>query len=263
MGDVVVSAGRITAIGEDVAPAGAKVVDVAGGLLLPGFTDAHVHPVQGGLERLACDLSGLAPDRGAYLRHIGDYARAHPDLDWIQGGGWAMAAFPGGLPTARELDGAVPDRPVALANRDHHGMWVNTRALETAGITATTPDPADGHVERDASGAPTGVLHEGAMALLGHVLPTVDDDTMYAGLLEGQRHLHSLGITELAGRDRRALRRHARRRPDVRPCCRRAATSPAPWWARCGGSATGAPSRSPSSSRSGPPGRPAGSRRAR
>ena len=195
VGDVVVSDGRIASVGLDDVPVGATVVDAAGGLLLPGFTDAHVHPVQGGLERLACDLSGCPADSGAYLRHIGDYARAHPDLDWVQGGGWAMAAFPGGLPTARELDVVVPDRPVALANRDHHGMWVNTRALEAAGITAATPDPPDGHVERDADGTPTGVLHEGAMALLGHVLPTVDDDTMYAGLLEGQRHLHSLGIT--------------------------------------------------------------------
>ena len=195
VGDVVVSDGRIASVGLDDVPVGATVVDAAGGLLLPGFTDAHVHPVQGGLERLACDLSGCPADSGAYLRHIGDYARAHPDLDWVQGGGWAMAAFPGGLPTARELDEVVPDRPVALANRDHHGMWVNTRALEAAGITAATPDPPDGHVERDADGTPTGVLHEGAMALLGHVLPTVDDDTMYAGLLEGQRHLHSLGIT--------------------------------------------------------------------
>ena len=190
-----VSAGRIVAVGEGDAPAGARVVDVDGGLLLPGFTDAHVHPVQGGLERLACDLSGLPFERDAYLRHIADYALAHPDLEWIQGGGWAMAAFPGGLPTAADLDAAVPGRAVALANRDHHGMWVSSRALELAGITAATSDPADGHVERDEGGAPTGVLHEGAMALLSGVLPAADDDEMYAGLLEGQRHLHSLGIT--------------------------------------------------------------------
>lgn len=195
VGDVVVSGGRITAVGPDAAPVGASVVDVDGGLLLPGFTDAHVHPVQGGLERLACDLSGLPFDRAAYLRHIRHYARSHPDLDWIQGGGWAMAAFPGGLPTARELDEVVPGRAVALANRDHHGMWVSSRALEVAGIAASTPDPVDGHVERDDHGAPTGVLHEGAMALLSHVLPAADDDEMYAALLEGQRYLHSLGIT--------------------------------------------------------------------
>ncbi len=195
VGDVVVDRGRIMVIGADTTPVGARVVDVAGGLLLPGFTDAHVHPVQGGLERLGCDLSGLEVDRGAYLEHIRDYADAHRDLDWIQGGGWAMAAFPGGLPTARELDEVVPDRPVALANRDHHGLWVNSRALRAAGVSARTPDPADGHVERDADGQPSGVLHEGAMQLLADVLPPADDAEMYAALLEGQRYLHSLGVT--------------------------------------------------------------------
>lgn len=195
LGDVVVEDGRITAVGIDVAPIGARTVDVGGGLLLPGFTDAHVHPVQGGLERLGCDLSGLPADRAAYLAHVRAYADAHRDLACIQGGGWAMAAFPGGLPTAAELDEAVHDRPVALANRDHHGMWLNTRALELAGITAETPDPDDGRVERDDRGRPTGVLHEGAMGLLTDVLPAADDAQMYAGLLEGQRHLHSWGIT--------------------------------------------------------------------
>jgi len=195
VGDVVVADGRIMAVGEDLAPIGASVVDVGGGLLLPGFTDAHVHPVQGGLERLSCDLSGLRADRGAYLAHIRDYAHAHLDLAWIQGGGWAMAAFPGGLPTAAELDEVVPDRPVALANRDHHGMWLNSRALEVAGITADTVDPPDGHVERDAQGRPTGALHEGAMGLLAHSLPVADDDQMHAAFLEGQRYLHSLGVT--------------------------------------------------------------------
>ena len=195
IGDVVVDRGRIVAVGEDVAPPGAGVVDVAGGLLLPGFTDAHVHPVQGGLERLACDLTGLAADAGSYLRHIRDYAADHPDLAWIQGGGWAMTAFPGGLPTAAELDAHVPDRPVALANRDHHGMWVNSHALRLAGVTAATPDPSDGRIERDAAGEPTGMLHEGAMRLVERVLPPVGDAEMYAGFLEGQRYLHSLGVT--------------------------------------------------------------------
>ena len=175
---------------------GCEVVDVDGGLLLPGFTDAHVHPVQGGLERLACDLSGLPFERDSYLRHIADYAHAHPDLEWIQGGGWAMAAFPGGLPTAAEpRRGPCPAGRSRSPNRDHHGMWVSSRALRLAGITTATSDPADGHVERDEHGAPTGMLHEGAMALLSGVLPAADDDEMYAALLEGQRYLHSLGIT--------------------------------------------------------------------
>ncbi|NPC42154.1 amidohydrolase [Nocardioides sp. zg-1230] len=195
VGDVLVRDGRVAAVGGSLRTPGAEVVDCGGALLLPGFTDAHVHPVQGGLERLTCDLSELAVDSAAYLAHVAAYAASRPDLDWVQGGGWAMAAFPGGLPTAAELDSVVGDRPAALVNRDHHGMWVNSRALEVAGITRDTPDPADGRVERDASGEPTGVLHEGAMDLVLDVLPVPDADALYAGLLEGQRHLLSLGIT--------------------------------------------------------------------
>lgn len=194
VGEVLVEDGRITAVGPDVTVPGARVVDVDGGLLLPGFTDAHVHPVQGGLERLGCDLSDLPADATAYLEHVGAYA-AGSARDWVQGGGWAMAAFPGGLPTAAALDGVVGDRPVALANRDHHGLWVSSRALALAGITAATPDPVDGRIERDADGAPTGVLHEGAMRLLDDVLPVAGEDDVHAALLEGQRHLLALGVT--------------------------------------------------------------------
>jgi predicted amidohydrolase YtcJ len=195
LGDVVVERGRITAVGGEAASSGATVVDVAGGLLTPGFVDAHVHAIQGGVERRTCDLSVAEVHQGAYLTRIADYAASHPDRAWVRGGGWAMSAFPGGVPTARALDSVVPDRPVALVNRDHHGMWVNSRALELAGIGAGTPDPADGRVERDESGHPTGMLHEGAMRLVAERLPAVDDDEMLAGFLEGQSYLHSLGVT--------------------------------------------------------------------
>ena len=147
------------------APHADRTVDLAGGLLAPGFVDAHVHAVQGGLERIRCDLSERHT-REDYLAAIAAYADAHPDRPWILGGGWAMAAFPGGTPTAADLDSVVPDRPVFLPNRDHHGAWVNTRALELAGISATTPDPPHGRIERDADGSPTGTLHEGAMQLV-------------------------------------------------------------------------------------------------
>src|SRR5690606_22094318 len=92
-------------------------------------------------------------------------------------------------------DAVVSDRPVFLPNRDGHGAWVNTRALERAGIDAGTPDPSDGRIERDASGNPTGTLHEGAMSLVDRLVPEVDDDGMLAGLVRGQAYLHSFGIT--------------------------------------------------------------------
>jgi predicted amidohydrolase YtcJ len=170
------------------------VVDLAGGLVSPGFTDAHVHPIQGGLERLRCDLSEEST-RAAYLAAIEKYADANPDREWILGGGWAMPAFPGGTPTAADLDTVVPDRPAFLPNRDHHGAWVNSRALELAGIDRDTPDPADGRIERDADGNPTGTLHEGAMALVSRLAPGISAEEYYSGLVEGQRYLHSVGVT--------------------------------------------------------------------
>jgi len=148
-----------------------EVVDLAGGLVSPGFTDAHCHPIQGGLERMQCDLTE-GRTREDYLAKVRDYAAAH-DGPWITGGGWAMAAFPAGTPSAADLDSVVPDRPVFLPNRDHHGAWVNSRALELADITAETSDPPDGRIERDADGNPTGTLHEGAMALVSRLAPGI------------------------------------------------------------------------------------------
>ncbi len=192
--EVAVEDGRISQVGRDLDRRGADVVDLHGGLLAPGFVDAHVHAVQGGLERIRCDLSELGT-REAYLEAIAAYAAAHPDRPWILGGGWAMSVFPGGTPTAEDLDRVVPDRPVFLPNRDHHGAWVNTRALELAGLGEATPDPLHGRIERDAVGRPSGTLHEGAMQLVARMAPPTPDEEYYTALLAGQSHLHSLGVT--------------------------------------------------------------------
>ena len=192
-----VRGGRIVAVGPDAsALRGPKteVVDLAGRLLLPGFQDAHVHAVFGGLELSQCDLTGTT-DLDEYARRIRAYADAHPDAEWIVGGGWSMESFPGGVPTAAMLDRVVADRPVYLTNRDHHGAWANTRALERAGLTRDTPDPADGVINRDVDGNPVGALQEGAMVLVGALLPTVTAADRLAGLLRAQQLLHSLGIT--------------------------------------------------------------------
>jgi len=195
--DVAVRGETIVAVGPDalsLRDAHTEVVDLDGGLLQPGFVDAHIHPIEGGLERMRCDLSvGATSDD--YLSIIRDYAAAHPDEPWIRGGGWQLAAFPGGIPPLDALDAAVPDRPVFLANRDHHGAWVNSRALELAGIDAHTPDPADGRIERFADGRPNGVLQEGARELVTPFMPVDTPDDEYAALLSAQAYLHSLGVT--------------------------------------------------------------------
>jgi predicted amidohydrolase YtcJ len=195
---VAVTGDRVTAVGHaevhDLAGPRTQVVDLAGRLLLPGFQDAHVHPVPAGLELTQCDLTGARTAKDT-LAAVRAYADAHPEREWITGGGWSMEAFEGGTPTKELLDSVVPDRPVYLPNRDHHGAWVNSRALELAGLTRDTPDPADGRIERDASGEPAGTLQEGAMQLVGRLTPPTTPADRLAALLHAQRHLHALGIT--------------------------------------------------------------------
>ncbi|GLW30088.1 amidohydrolase [Actinoplanes regularis] len=189
--------GRILAVGHDLGELrGPKteVVDLAGRLLIPGFQDAHVHAVFGGVEMGQCDLTGTTDPR-EYLNRITAYAAAHPDREWITGSGWSMESFPGGVPVKELLDRVVPDRPVYLTNRDHHGAWVNSVALDRAGITRDTPDPADGMINRDTGGNPVGALQEGAVSLVSDLIPESTPAELVAGLRRAQSLLHSLGIT--------------------------------------------------------------------
>jgi predicted amidohydrolase YtcJ len=171
-----------------------RVVDLRGRLALPAFGDAHVHAVAGGLESLRCNLVGLRT-RHECLAAVDDYCSALPERAWVLGGGWTMSAFPGGLPTAADLDTVTKGRPAFLPNRDHHSGWVSTAALRRAGIDESTPDPIDGRIERDHAGRATGVLHDGAMRLVAAHVPPPDPAELIAGLVAGQTHLHSLGIT--------------------------------------------------------------------
>jgi predicted amidohydrolase YtcJ len=197
-GSVAVKDGRIIAVmpgdAADLVGPRTEIVDLKGRMLLPGFQDAHVHPVWGGLDMLRCDLAayGTAPE---YLDAIGTYVAAHPEGEWVLGGGWQMSAFPGGTPTAAALDAVTGDRPAFFPNRDGHGAWVNSAALRLAGIDRSTPDPPDGRIERDAAGIPTGTLHEGAMGLVNRLLPEESPERLTEALLVGQRYLHSFGIT--------------------------------------------------------------------
>jgi predicted amidohydrolase YtcJ len=184
----------IAEIGRQLALDGAEPVDLQGGTLLPGFIDAHAHPVFAGNQLRHCDLREATTADG-YLAIIREYAQSHPDEPWITGGGWAMEAFPGGVPTKEALDAIVPDRPVFLPNRDGHGAWVNSSALQVAGVDKLTPDPPDGRIERLAGGDPAGMLQEGAAALVGRLLPAITEEDWYAALLTAQEYLLSLGIT--------------------------------------------------------------------
>ncbi len=196
---VAVRDGRIVAVGPDSAVAAhvgprTRVIALRGRTVTPGFGDSHVHPVHGGLARLRCELHD---SRGleTYLDIVASYSASHPDVSWILGGGWSMDDFPGGVPSRHDLDRVSPDRPVFLVSRDGHSAWANTKALEIAGITATTPEPADGRFDREPDGTPGGGVQEGAQNLIEQFVPDTTGDEVVAALALAQTYLHSLGIT--------------------------------------------------------------------
>lgn len=201
---IAIRAGRITAVGDDREVAGligprTRLIELRGRTVLPGFQDAHIHPPESGLDELRCDLreppqsQPFGPDQ--LVERIRAYAIAHPDDEWILGSGWYMGGFPGGTPHRRDLDAAVGDRPAFLPNRDGHSAWVSSKALELAGITAATADPAGGRIERDPDGSPSGSLHEAATDLVERLIPPATQAQLEAGLIRAQAELHALGIT--------------------------------------------------------------------
>ena len=195
---VAVRAGRVAAAGPerdlaDLRGPSTRVLRLDGGLVLPGFADAHVHTAAGGLELAQCDLHGVEP--AAYPATVARYAAERPEDSWVIGGGWVMDAFGTAGPQRSVLDAVVADRPVLLESTDGHSAWVNSRAMELAGVTRATPDPPRGRVERDAAGEPTGALHESAMDLVGDLAPEPGPAEWEAAVERGQSHLHRLGIT--------------------------------------------------------------------
>ena len=173
---------------------GTHVLELEGRTVLPGFQDAHCHPAEDGVESLRCVLND-AHSREACLDAIGRYAADRPELEWIVGSGWSIDSFEHGTPSRGDLDALLPDRPSFFQNRDGHGAWVNSRALELAGVTRETADPSGGRIERDAAGEPQGTLHEGAMQLVGDLIPPTTPDEWETGVLAAQAMFHSLGIT--------------------------------------------------------------------
>jgi len=197
---VAIRAGRIVYVGTDrgLEPflgEKTRIVDLGGRMLLPSFQDAHIHSISGGLRALSCELGGLRSAE-AYGQAVADYAAAHPDEAWIRGGGWQMSAFPGAIPDRRLLDAIVPDRPVYLRSTDGHSAWVNSKALEIAGITRETPDPKDGRIDRDPkTGEAVGALQEGAMDLVEKKIPPPTLEQRADALRYTLRMLNGFGIT--------------------------------------------------------------------
>jgi predicted amidohydrolase YtcJ len=196
-----VKGGRLVYVGSDHGVAArigprTQVVDLGGRLVLPGFVDAHVHPVSGGVELGQCNLNDL-PDAKSIFDKVRKCATEKPGPGWLVGGGWSLTAFPAGAPTRQELDAVVRERPVFLYSADGHSSWANTKALELAGVTRETKDPKDGRIERDAKGDATGTLRESAGDLVSRLLPKISLEERVAGLVRAVEHANRNGLTGL------------------------------------------------------------------
>jgi len=184
--------GRVLAVGDstDVEPhigRTTRVIELGGRLVTPGFNDAHLHFAAGGVAMLDVVLNDAHTVEEIQGRVMDAVAEAEPG-EWITGRGWdhtrlpAEALGPGGWPTHRLLDAVAPDNPVYLRRVDGHTAWVNTRAMELAGIDRLTADPQGGELVRFPDRRPTGILKENAMGLVAREIPEIDEAKLRRGI---------------------------------------------------------------------------------
>jgi predicted amidohydrolase YtcJ len=194
---LLITDGNVRALGDEAraSASGAEEVDLDGGFLMPSFGDGHAHPLYGGLESAGPPVRPCT-SVDEIVRSVGTYAAEHPHDEWIVGASYDSSLAPEGLFDARWLDAAVPDRPVALRAWDYHTMWVNSVALERAGITAQTPDPVLGEIPRRDDGTVLGTLREwGAVDLVTAVMPKVDEEVRVVALGTAADYYLSRGVT--------------------------------------------------------------------
>jgi hypothetical protein len=197
-----IAGNRILAVGSDaellpLLGPGGRAVDLAGQAAIPGLIDAHIHfgwyswaIYQGEVE-----LDNV-PTKAEAVARVASRAQKLAAGQWIRGAGWNKNIWPDpSFPTATDLDAAIRDHPVALEDKSHHATWVNSRALELAGITAATGAPPGGEIVRDERGQPTGILLETAAQLVHDLIPDPDVGTMVEALRKGVAEAHRLGLT--------------------------------------------------------------------
>lgn len=206
--------GRVIAVGTNdfiLAEFGAKAkrLDLHGRTMIPGLTDAHLHlkHYSLGLQKVDCETATLAE----CLRRVENRVQQTPAGEWVLGHGWNqnewsdIGAADGldGFPSATTLNHLTANHPVYLTAKSLHAGWANTAALRLAGLTAQTPDPDGGHIQRDAQGNPTGILLEGAMGLVSRVVPQSSPEQILQAMREAQQVLWRMGLTGVHDFDRR------------------------------------------------------------
>ncbi|MCI0397466.1 MAG: amidohydrolase [Chloroflexi bacterium] len=206
---VAIAGDKILAVGDDTAMKallgpGGEWLDLAGRCIIPGLVDAHVH-----FESYALALQRVRLDGAASLTEaldlVAQHAAGRDPGDWLRGRGWNQNDWPGGaFPTAADLDRVVPDRPVFLSHKSGHAAWANSRALRLAGITAATPDPPGGQIQREPAGQPTGILFEDAIGLVADHIPQPTESQLVAAMRLAQQRCWQAGLTgihDFDGRD--------------------------------------------------------------
>lgn len=173
-----------------------QIIELRGGLALPGFVDAHIHLLWYGLGLEQIALTDVASYEEVE-RRIRDRLAITSSGTWITGGGWNQDLWPGVVPNRQLLDRLSTTHPMLLTRKDGHSIWVNSAALSRAGITAETPDPPGGRIYRDTSGVPTGVLAEEAMVLIRSHVPPPDDATRDRALRRAMANANRAGITAI------------------------------------------------------------------
>ncbi len=178
-----------------------KVIDLGGKLLLPGFNDAHVHFVSGGLQLESVQLNDVT-SKEEFVRRIGEQAKKTPKGEWIQGGDWDETKWsPPSLPTKELIDSVTPDNPVFVSRYDGHSALANSAALRLAGITSKTPDPPGGIIVRDAQGNPTGDLKDAATDIVFKVIPPLSHEQRLRAVGQALAYAASLGVTSVQNMD--------------------------------------------------------------
>jgi len=190
---------RILAVGGDdlraLAGPDTQIDDLGGAMLLPGLVDAHMHWLWTSMNLQRIDLMDVAPKQAAVERVRLAAQRSTPN-EWLLGYGWAQGRWPdGAFPSAADLDPISPANPVFLRARSGHAAWINTAALRSAGISANTPNPPGGEIQRDPSGQPTGILFENAINLVSERIPAPSLDSVADAMRAAQKLAWQQGLT--------------------------------------------------------------------
>jgi predicted amidohydrolase YtcJ len=203
-GAVAIRGDKIIAVGDSVdiaryMGAGTQVIDARGGLVMPGLADGHTHFIGGGFQLASLELRDATTPQ-EFVRRIAAYTRRLRPGEWITGGDWDHTLWPGQpLPRREWIDSVTPNNPVFIERLDGHEALANSAALAAAGITKATPTPPGGEILRDVrTGEPTGIFKDGALGLVGHVVPAPGAEQTDSALARALAYAASLGLTATA-----------------------------------------------------------------